>query len=98
MFVKNSLIFLAVAALFLGCENSDSSSNRQLSGEYILRSHNEFTLKDLPPQRVDIAPYPWEEGHQGTHPKITKEFFVAFFNMAEVSVISTMKVERPSDN
>lgn len=75
MFVKNSLIFLTTATLFLGCENSDTASNGQLSGEYILRSYNDLTLKDLPPQRVDIAPYPWEEGHQGAHPKITKEFF-----------------------
>jgi hypothetical protein len=62
------------------CSNSDDpqiadNENRNQSGEYIYRVHNEH-LFDIPSPEVNPQePYPWEKGTVGNHPKITKEFF-----------------------
>jgi len=72
--VKKLLNLLTLLCL-AGCGSSEDGSNGHVSGEYIGRMHDEYHFLPEPPEKIAVAPYPWEDEDAGIHGKITKEFF-----------------------
>lgn len=70
--------FCFLILFFWGCSNSRSSnpSKPQTRGEYIFRHHDDKSLVNIEPMTALKKPlYPWEEGIEYAHPKITKDYF-----------------------
>lgn len=74
------VICFALLFFCYGCTSSDDPDPnriRQLNqkGEYIYRKHDEVLFFAGIPEKQALPIYPWDKGHSGQHPKITKEFF-----------------------
>lgn len=76
MRIFHFLTFILLTCL-ISCSDSENSglNIQNSSGEYIYRTHNEFSFNVPPPEIHQPEAYPWEKKQVGNFPKITKDFF-----------------------
>lgn len=73
------VFYLLLLCMFIsGCSNENVNPLRRqtqnVKGEYIYRQSHHYLAVNQP-EKNEKHSYPWEEGKEGEHPKITKEYF-----------------------